>query len=70
MIMILTKTQQEALQELAKGKRKGSELSQYTKALRQLTDKHLVSTREKLSKDESRYWLTPIGKMVYERELK
>lgn len=70
MIMILTKTQKEALQELAKGKKSGTELSQYMTAIHQLADKHLVSMREKLHKDESRYWLTPIGKMVYDRELK
>ena len=70
MIMILTKTQKEALQELAKGKKSGTELSQYTSALHQLADKHLVSMKERLEKDESRYWLTPIGKMVHDRELK
>ena len=69
MIMILTNTQREALQELAKGKKTGKELSQYMPALHQLADKHLVSMKEKLHKDESRYWLTPIGKMVHDREL-
>jgi len=70
MIMKLTNAQKEALRELGKGKKVGTELSQHTTALHQLADKHLVSMRERLQKSNSRYWLTPIGKMVYDRELK
>jgi len=68
MIMALTKAQREALKELGKGKRKGTELDQYIIALHELASKHLVSMREEPYLSKSRYWMTPIGKMVHDLE--
>lgn len=70
MIMVLTETQKEALRELGKGKKKGTELDQYTTALNELSAKHLVSIRQDPYLNRQRYWLTPIGKMVHDYELK
>ena len=70
MIMALTDAQKEALKELGKGKKNGTDLDQYINAIRELADKHLVSMREEPYLSRCRYWLTPIGKMVHDRVIK
>lgn len=70
MIMRLTETQKNALRELGRGKKKGTDLDVHIEALHELADKHLVSMREEPYLSRCRYWMTPIGKMVHDHEFK